>query len=204
MSTFLKLSTSIDRVTGWIGRSAAWLILVAVLVSAGNAIIRKAFGISSNAWLELQWYLFGAVFMLAASWTLARDEHVRIDVVTTHLSQRTRYWIDVVCHILFLIPFAVLMVWLSWPFFFNSFNSGEMSMNAGGLIVWPAKLLILAGFILFTAQGLSEIIKKIAVLRGDAEMPVESEEDHFPPELREFSLPDHKADGAKLRGRKDA
>ncbi len=201
----MKLSTYIDQATSWIGRSAAWLILIAVLVSAGNAVIRKALGVSSNAWLELQWYLFGAVFMLGASWTLARDEHVRIDVVTAHLSQRTRYWIDLICHILFLLPFSVLMVWLSWPFFLNSFKSGEMSMNAGGLIIWPAKLLILAGFVLFTLQGISEIIKKIELLRGDIAPPAGAlEEQDIPPEVREFMHNKPEGEGANVKGRKDA
>lgn len=187
MSTLLKLSSFIDSVTTWIGRYVAWLILAAVVISAGNAIIRKAAGISSNAWLELQWYLFGAVFMLAAAWTLSKDEHVRIDVVSARLSARARVWIDLICHIVFLMPFAVMMVWLSWPFFLRSYASGESSMNAGGLILWPAKALILLGFILFMVQGVSEIIKKAAMLRGDLEIPTESEEDHLPPEIREHA-----------------
>jgi TRAP-type mannitol/chloroaromatic compound transport system permease small subunit len=209
MQTFLQLSRIIDTATTWIGRSVAWLIVVAVLVSAGNAVIRKAVGLSSNAWLELQWYLYGAVFMLAAAWTLKKDEHVRIDVLTTQLSHRTRDWIDLICHILFLMPFALLMIWLSWPFFLNSWQSGEMSMNAGGLIIWPAKLLILIGFILFAAQGVSEIIKKIAILHGDVAEPEETAEDHLPPELREHAhmvhdLEKHDLDGAQSRGRDDA
>ena len=131
-----------------VGQAAAWLILVAVLVSAGNAVIRKAFNMSSNSWLELQWYLFGAVFMLCAAWALQRNAHVRIDVVTAHLRARTRAWIDLICHVLFLAPFVLLMTWLSWPFFMRSLASGESSSNAGGLILWPAKGLVLLGFIL--------------------------------------------------------
>lgn len=200
----MKLSEYIDRANSWIGRSAAWLILIAVLVSAGNAVIRKGLGISSNAWLELQWYLFGAVFMLGASWTLARDEHVRIDVVTAHLSKRTRDWIDLCCHVLFLMPFAILMSWLSWPFFMNSYKSGEMSMNAGGLIIWPAKILILVGFIMFTIQGISEIIKKVAILRGGVTAPAEREEEQLPPEVREFMHVDSEAKAANAKGHKDA
>lgn len=167
MRTLLRLSDFIDGTATWIGRSVAWLVMVAVLVSAGNAVARKVAGVSSNAWLELQWYLFGAVFMLGASWVLAQNQHVRIDVVTAILSQRTRHKIDLFGHVFFLMPFAALMAWLSWPFFINSFKSGEVSMNAGGLIVWPAKFLVLAGFVLFVAQGLSEIIKTVALLRGD-------------------------------------
>lgn len=187
MSLLLKLANTIDAATAFIGRYISWLIVVAVLISAGNAVIRKAAGVSSNAWLELQWYLFGAVFMLAASWALSKDDHVRIDVLSSRLSRRTREWIDLICHCLFLMPFSVMMVWLSWPFFLRSWESGEKSMNAGGLILWPAKILILAGFILFTVQGVSEIIKKAAILHGDLEEPEETEEDHLPPELREHA-----------------
>ncbi|MEF2074001.1 TRAP transporter small permease subunit [Consotaella aegiceratis] len=173
MTALLTLSRAIDHVTTWIGKGVSWLILAAILVSAGNAILRKAFDISSNAWLELQWYLFGAVFMLATAWTLQRNDHVRIDVLSAHLSRRTRNWIDLVCHILFLMPFAILMAYLSWPFFWRSFYSGERSMNAGGLLLWPAKGLILLGFIVLIAQGVSEIIKRAAVLSGHRHEPEE-------------------------------
>jgi len=200
MPILLKLSNAIDCVMTLVGRYVAWLLIAAVLISAGNAVIRKAAGISSNAWLEVQWYLFGAVFMLAASWTLIQDEHVRIDVVSGRLSPRTRVWIDLICHILFLMPFSLMMVWLSWPFFLRSIESGEMSMNAGGLILWPAKALILLGFIAFTIQGLSEIIKKAAMLTGALEMPREAEEDHLPPELREHAHVVHDADAAEGKG----
>jgi TRAP-type mannitol/chloroaromatic compound transport system permease small subunit len=196
MPALLKLSRAIDGINSWIGRNIAWLILIAVMVSAGNAVVRKAVSISSNAWLELQWYLFGAVFMLAAAWTLKKDEHVRIDVISANLSRRTRTWIDLICHILFLMPFALLMIWLSWPFFLRSWESGEMSMNAGGLIVWPAKLVILLGFFLFAFQGISEIIKKIAMLHGDLSGPKETEETRLPPVVRELdtALPHGQAD----------
>lgn len=166
MTAFLKVSSAIDAVTAFIGRSVSWLILVAVLVSAGNAIIRKAFDTSSNAWLELQWYLYGAVFLLAAAYTLQRNEHVRIDIVTSNFSKRTRDWIDLLGHIFFLLPFCLLMLYLSWPFFINSFNNGEISLNAGGLTIWPAKLMILCCFVLLTAQAFSEIIKRWAVIKG--------------------------------------
>ncbi|MCB1351842.1 MAG: TRAP transporter small permease subunit [Rhodobacteraceae bacterium] len=187
MNLLIRWSRGVDRITAWLGRGIAWLILVAVLVSAGNAVVRKAFDISSNAWLELQWYLFGAVFMLAAAWALQKNEHVRIDVVSSRLSQRTRLWIDLVCHLIFLMPFVLLMTWLSWPFFWRSWITGEQSMNAGGLVLWPAKLLILLGFVVLVFQGLSEIIKTVAYLRGDLDPPVETEEDHLPPELREHA-----------------
>lgn len=171
MTALLRLSSAIDAVTAFIGRSVSWLILVAVLVSAGNAIIRKLFDASSNAWLELQWYLYGAVFLLAAAYTLQRNEHVRIDIATSGLSKQTRDWIDLLGHIFFLLPFCFLMVYLGWPFFWNAFQNGETSLNAGGLTIWPAKLLILVSFILLTAQGFSEIIKRWAVIKGLIEDP---------------------------------
>ena len=166
MTPLLKLSRAIDAVTAFIGRSVSWLILVAVLVSAGNATIRKIFDTSSNAWLELQWYLYGAVFLLAAAYTLQRNEHVRIDIATSHLSKRTRDWIDLFGHVFFLLPFCGIMVWLGWPFMVNSFHSGEISVNAGGLVLWPAKCMIFFGFALLTAQAFSEIIKRVAIIMG--------------------------------------
>ncbi|RFC64122.1 hypothetical protein DYI37_07095 [Fulvimarina endophytica] len=178
MGALLGVARAIDRVNGWIGRLFAWLILVAVLVSAGNAVVRKSFNLSSNAWLEAQWYLFGAVFMMCAAWTLRENEHVRVDVLSQILSPRARVRIDLICHILFLLPFAGMMVWLGWPFFINSFLSGEQSSNASGLIRWPAKIWVLAGFVSFLAQGVSEIIKSGAILKGDLPMPGEAAEDH--------------------------
>lgn len=164
MNALLAISRAIDRMNTLIGRSVAWLILGAVLVSAGNATVRKALDISSNAFLELQWYLYGAAFMLAAAYTLLRNEHVRIDVVSSLLSTRARNWIDLCGHILFLSPFVLAMAYLSWPFFLHSFRSSEVSGNAGGLILWPAKLLLPAGFILLAAQAVSEIIKRALVI----------------------------------------
>lgn len=176
MNVLLAISRTIDKTNGLIGRSVAWLILVAVLVSAGNAAVRKAFDISSNAFLELQWYLYGAVFMLAAAHTLLRNEHVRIDVLSSLLSRRARNWIDLLGHILFLAPFVFLMAYLSWPFFWTSFSSGEVSGNAGGLILWPAKFLVFAGFVLLAGQAMSEIIKRLLVILGQIadETPVEA------------------------------
>ncbi|NDW07010.1 TRAP transporter small permease subunit [Jiella pacifica] len=164
MSALMAFARGIDRVTTFVGRGVSWLVLVVVLVSAGNAVIRKLFDISSNAWLELQWYLFGAIFMLAAAWTLQRNEHIRVDIVSNSLSKRVRDWIDFVGHIVILLPFAALMIWLLWPYVLQSFTSGERSGNAGGLIIWPAKALLLGGFLLLLLQGISELIKRGAVL----------------------------------------
>jgi TRAP-type mannitol/chloroaromatic compound transport system permease small subunit len=171
MQALLALSRWIDRVTEFIGKSVMWLILVAVLVSAVNAVVRKLFNYSSNAWLELQWYLFGAAFMLAAAYTLKQNEHVRVDILYASRSRRTQHWIDLFGHLFFLLPFAVLMTWLLWPYFLQAYRSGEGSQNSGGLIIWPARALLLAGFILLLAQALSEIIKKIAVIAGLIEDP---------------------------------
>ena len=169
MSYALALSRAVDTVTVAIGKAVGWLLLLAVVISAGNASIRKAFDTSSNAWLEVQWYLFGAVFMLAAAYTMQRNEHVRIDVIAGNLKKRTRDWIDLLGHIFFLLPFCLMMTYFAWPFFWRSFTSGEMSPNAGGLIIWPAKAAILLGFILLTLQAFSQIIKSIAIIRGDLE-----------------------------------
>ncbi len=162
----LAFSRFVDRITAFLGRSVMWLILAAILVSAGNAIVRKVFDISSNAWLELQWYLFGWAFLVAASYTLQRNEHIRIDIISNNLSRRTRSWIDLLGHIFMLLPFTILMIVLSWPFFYRSFRSGEMSGSAGGLIIWPGRLAIFVGFVLLFFQALSEIIKRLAIIRG--------------------------------------
>jgi TRAP-type mannitol/chloroaromatic compound transport system permease small subunit len=198
MNVLLAISRAIDRTNALIGRSVAWLILVAVLVSAGNATIRKAFDISSNAFLELQWYLYGAAFMLAAAYTLLRNEHVRIDILSSSLSARARNWIDLCGHIFFLSPFVLVMAYLSWPFFLNSFRSGEVSGNAGGLILWPAKLLLPAGFVLLAAQAVSEIIKRALIIAGrfpdempKGEPPVSSES------MSETVRPPHREDEPK-------
>ena len=202
MARLLALSRGIDRMTAAIGRSASWLIVASVLVSATNAIVRKAFDLSSNAWLEVQWYLFGAVFMLCAAWTLSRREHIRIDILSKELPVRLRQWITLFGHLLFLLPFALLMISLTWVYFGRSVVNGgewdqtggfsgkfglvlarifedtaralggagetrwEYSNSAGGLVVWPAILMILVGFVLLAIQGVSEIIKQVAILRG--------------------------------------
>ena len=171
MGALLAMSRAIDALTRFIGYHVRWLILVAVVVSAVNAIIRKTFDVSSNAWLELQWLLFGAVFMLAAAYTLQRNAHVRIDVVASRLKKRTRDWIDLFGHLVMLGPITLILVWLSAPFFWESYRDGEVSSNAGGLAVWPAKLLILAGFVLLLMQMVSEAIKRAAVLAGRMDEP---------------------------------
>ncbi|WP_378948614.1 TRAP transporter small permease subunit [Mesorhizobium sp. ANAO-SY3R2] len=171
MAGLLALSRLIDRINEAIGKTVAWAILVAILVSAGNAVIRKTFNMSSNAWLELQWYLFGAAFMLASAYTLKQNEHIRIDIVYGMFSRRKQHWIDLFGHIFFLMPFVVLMIFYFIPYVGLSFRSGEVSSSAGGLILWPAKALLLVGFLQLSFQGVSEIIKKIAIMRGDMEDP---------------------------------
>lgn len=171
MRVLLGISKVIDRVNEFIGKAVSWLILVSILISAGNAVIRKMFNESSNAWLELQWYLFGAAFLLAAAYTLKQNEHIRVDLVYGHLSRRAQHWIDLLGHIVFLMPFALLMVFYLFPYAVLSFRSGEMSTNAGGLIIWPAKAMLLIGFFLLAWQGISEIIKKIAVMLGNMDDP---------------------------------
>lgn len=166
MKSLLALSSGIDRFNEIIGKAVAWLIFIAVLISAANAVIRKVFNTSSNAWLEMQWYLFGAAFLLAAAYTLKQNEHVRIDIVYGLWSRRVQHWIDLFGHVVFLMPFVTLMLWYFVPYVAQSFRSGEVSTNSGGLIIWPAKSLLLIGFTLLWLQGISEIIKKIAVMRG--------------------------------------
>jgi len=166
MSALLALSRLIDAANDRIGRAVGWLVLVSVLVSAGNATIRYTLDTSSNAWLEAQWYLFSAVFLLCAGYTLLRNEHIRIDVVAGRFSKRTQAWIDVFGILVFLLPFSLLVLELSVPFVAESFRIQEMSSDAGGLLRWPAKALIPLGFLLLTAQGLSELIKRVAFLAG--------------------------------------
>lgn len=171
MQALLVIARSIDRITEAIGKSVMWLILAAILVSATNAILRKAFNMSSNAWLELQWYLFGAAFLLASAYTLQQNEHIRIDIFYGSRSRRTQNWIDLFGHVFFLMPFVVLMSWLMVPYALQAYRSGQISTNAGGLIIWPARALLAAGFLLLVFQGISEIIKKVAVIKGLIEDP---------------------------------
>jgi TRAP-type mannitol/chloroaromatic compound transport system permease small subunit len=166
MQGWLRLSGWIDALNERIGRIATWMVLLSCLISAGNATTRYAFNMSSNAWLEVQWYMFGAVVMLGASYTLFRNEHVRVDVIYGRLAPRRRAWIDLLGCVVFLMPAMILLTWLSWPVFLDSWRLMEMSNNAGGLLRWPAKLLLPVGFFLLGLQGVSEIIKRIGYLRG--------------------------------------
>jgi TRAP-type mannitol/chloroaromatic compound transport system permease small subunit len=166
MSLLLQVSRAIDALNERVGRLAEWCVLLAVVISAGNALMRYGFSFSSNAWLEIQWYLFGAMFMLGAPHALKRNEHVRVDVVYGNLPPRLRLWVDLLGGVLFLMPAVLIIGWMSWPLFYESWRSGEVSGNAGGLIRWPIKLLMPLGFGLMALQGLSEIIKRIAALSG--------------------------------------
>lgn len=166
MSFLLSLSRFIDNLNEKIGHGISWALLLAVLICTGNAVIRYAFNISSNAWLEVQWYLFSAVFLLATSYPLRRNEHVRIDVIAGRFSKRTQVWIDLLGFLVFLLPMTLIILYYSIPYTILSFQGQEMSSNAGGLIVWPAKALIPLGFFLLTLQGISELIKRIGYLQG--------------------------------------
>jgi len=166
MKSLLVLSRIIDTVNRWIGAIIIWFVLAAVLISAGNAVLRKVFNIGSNAYLELQWYLFAAVFLLGAGYTFLRNAHVRIDFVSTRLSPRARNWVDILGIVVFLLPLTLILIGLSWPLVVNAWVSGEMSQNAGGLVRWPVLALLPAGMGLLFAQAISELIKRVAYLRG--------------------------------------
>ena len=172
MQALLWVSRLVDGLNERIGRVMYWLVLVAVIVSAGNAISRKVLNISSNAYLELQWYLFSALFLFCAGYTLLRNEHVRIDVVAGRFSARTQAWIDIFGTVFFLLPMAVLFIYLSWPIFIRTYVQGEISTNAGGLLIWPARFMVPVGFALLTLQGLSELIKRVAFLTGHGPDPM--------------------------------
>jgi len=169
VQTLLSISKTIDQVNTRLGKLIAWLIFVAVAVSTVNALIRKIFDTSSNSWLELQWVLFGFVFLLCSPWTLLSNEHIRIDVISSKLPKRARDWIDIVGHVAFLLPFALVMILTSGPFALRSILGNEQSGNAGGLPQWPAKTLIFVGFIVLFVQGVSELIKRVAIMRGELE-----------------------------------
>lgn len=172
MHWLLRLSRLIDGLSEHIGRATYWLVLIAVLVSAGNAISRKLFNVSSNAYLELQWYLFSALFLFCAGYTLLKNQHVRIDVIAGRFSARTQAWIDIFGTVFFLLPMAVLFIWLSWPIFVRTYVQGEISTNAGGLLIWPARLLVPIGFALLSLQGVSELIKRVAFVSGHGPDPM--------------------------------
>lgn len=171
MGALLKLSRLIDSLNEFVGRWLAWLVLAAVLISAANAIVRKAFDTSSNAFLEIQWYLFAAVFLVAAGYTLLRQEHVKIDVVLHNFSRRTQIKVEIFGLVAFLMPFVFAVVDLVWPLVVRAYVSGEMSSNAGGLIRWPVFVMVPLGFALLGLQGVSELIKRIAFLRGLVDDP---------------------------------
>lgn len=183
MKFFLRLSRLIDALNTWVGRTVTWLTLVVVLVSAGNAVVRKLLHTSSNAWLELQWYLFGAIFLLAAGYTFLCNEHVRVDVLSQRFSRRTQAKIEIFGVLFLLLPACALVFWLSLPFFYESFILGEKSSNTGGLIRWPVKLLIPVGFALLILAALSHLIKSIAFLIGAGPDPLARLEDRTAEEL---------------------
>jgi len=176
LAFLLRLSGWIDAMNERIGKSVYWLVLAMVLISAANALVRKIFNYSSNAFLEAQWYLFSAVFLLCAGYTLLKNEHVRIDVIAGRFSPKTQAWMDILGTIFFLLPMALLILYLSWPVFVQKFVSGEISGSAGGLIVWPARLLMPVGFLLLILQGLSELVKRVAFVTGRGPDPVKRHE----------------------------
>jgi TRAP-type mannitol/chloroaromatic compound transport system permease small subunit len=190
----LKISRWIDALNDRVGRFVAWAILLAVIVSVLNAFGRKFMHAGSNAWLELQWYLFGALFLLSSGYTLLKNGHVRVDVLSSRLSRRTQMWIEVLGTLFFLLPAALMIMVLGWPMFWESWHTQEMSSNAGGLIRWPAKLLVPVGFCLLIAAGVSHLIKCIAFLRGQGPDPLQ----------RESSVTEEEALAAELRARLEA
>ena len=173
MKTLLALAHGIDKLNEKIGQAVYWLVLAAVFISAANAVVRKAFDMSSNAYLEVQWYLFSAIFLLCAGYTLLRNEHIRIDVIAGRLSRRTQTWIDILGTLFFLFPMVGLILYEAWPWFVRTWQSGEVSPSAGGLVLWPAKILLPVGFGLLFLQGMSELVKRIAFLQGAGPDPSE-------------------------------
>ena len=173
MNALLKLSRHIDALTERIGKSSIWLVLIVVLVSAGNALMRYTISYSSNSLLEIQWYLFGVIFLACSGYTLLRNEHVRIDLIAGRFSRRVQAWIDIFGILFFLMPMAIAILVLSWPVFIHAFESGEMSNSAGGLIIWPARLMVPVGFLLLIVQAISELIKRVGFLKGLCPDPTE-------------------------------
>ena len=177
MNGLLALSRAIDAFTERVGSVVYWLVLVVVLISAANATVRKAFNYSSNAYLEIQWYLFSVIFLFGAGYTLLKNEHVRIDIIQGRLSPRAQNWIDVFGIVLFLMPMSIIIMWLSWPLFLDSLQRHEVSTNAGGLIIWPARLMVPVGFALLIIQAVSELIKRVAYLQGRIPNPLEKRQE---------------------------
>ena len=196
MKGLLGLSRAIDALNENVGKLSYWLILAAVLISTGNAIVRYAFDMSSNAWLELQWYLFSFVFLFCAGYTLLHNQHVRIDIITGGLSGRAKAWIEIFGTLFFLLPMAVTIMWLSWPVFTDAWASGEVSTNAGGLLVWPARLMVPVAFFLLVLQALSELIKRVAFLMNLIPDPAEKDEGPTDEELLAEELRKRQAEGA--------
>jgi TRAP-type mannitol/chloroaromatic compound transport system permease small subunit len=178
LAVLLRLCRLYDRFDAWVGRLVSWLILVAVLVSSGNATVRYVFDTSSNGWLELQWYLYSAVFLVCSGYTLQRNEHIRIDIFISRLPVRARTWIDILGGLFFLLPMALIILWLSLPMVAESYFRHEVSADAGGLLRWPAQILIPIGFALLALQGVSEIVKRIAFLKGLIPDPAEKQGAH--------------------------
>jgi TRAP-type mannitol/chloroaromatic compound transport system permease small subunit len=185
MRSLLGFSRAIDALNERVGRLVFWLILIMVLISAGNAISRYALSMASNAWLELQWYLFAAVFLFCAGYTLLHNEHIRIDIIASLWSRRAQVWIDIFGTVFFLLPMSLYIMWSSWEPFMNAWTSGEVSGSAGGLIRWPARLMIPVGFFLLSLQGISELIKRFAFLRGLIPDPAEKPTD---PALQQLNV----------------
>jgi TRAP-type mannitol/chloroaromatic compound transport system permease small subunit len=178
MQSLLKAARAVDALNEWVGRWVYWLVLIMVLESAGNAIVRKLFNSSSNALLEMQWYLFSAVFLLCAAWTLLRNDHVRIDILVGRLSPKGQAWVDIFGTVFFLLPMVGIFIWLSWPWFLRTYMEHEISGSAGGLVLWPARLLVPIGFTLLALQGLSELVKRIAFVTGKGPDPITRHETH--------------------------
>lgn len=196
MKGLLALSRAIDALNENVGKLSYWLILAAVLISTGNAIVRYAFDMSSNAWLELQWYLFSFVFLFCAGYTLLHNQHVRIDIVTGGLSGRAKAWIEIFGTLFFLLPMAITIMWLSWPVFTDAWASGEVSTNAGGLLVWPGRLMVPVAFFLLVLQAFSELIKRVAFLMNLISDPAEKDEGPTDEELLAEELRKRQAEGA--------
>jgi len=196
MKLLLGLSRAIDALNEQIGKLTYWLILAAVLISTGNAIVRYTFNMSSNAWLEIQWYLFSFVFLFCAGYTLLHNQHVRIDVISSNLSGRGRAWIDILGTLFFLLPMAIAIMWLSWPIFVDAYTTKEISANAGGLLIWPGRLMLPVGFFLLVLQGFSELIKRVAFLRGLIPDPAEKDEGPSDEELLAAELRKERGEAA--------
>ncbi len=202
MQALLGLSRVIDAINFRIGKWVSWAILAAVIVSAINAIVRKLFGLSSNSWLELQWWLFSAVFLLCSPWTLMVNEHIRIDIINNALPKKVRNWIDTLGHLFFLLPFTIVLIITGWPFFWASFRINEQSSNAGGLAQWPPKLLVPLCFALLFFQGISELIKRVAVMRGLIPDPFAEKHHPVEAEIEELIQAIESADKPNLVGKK--